>query len=76
MATPKNKISHSKTNSRFANWKNRLSTPGLVECPQCKIEAPNLSECPQCHELKKSHVVCPKCGYYDGEQIVSKNEEK
>jgi RNA polymerase sporulation-specific sigma factor len=63
MALPKNKISHSKTNSRFANWKNRLSTPGLVECPQC-------------HELKKSHVVCPKCGYYDGEQIVSKKEEK
>ena len=65
MATPKNKISHSKTNSRFANWKNRLSTPGLVECPQC-------------HELKKSHVVCPKCGYYDGKQVVdvAKKENK
>ena len=54
MAVPKNKISKSKTNSRFANWK--LQSPGLVECPQC-------------HELKKSHQACPKCGYYKGEQI-------
>ena len=60
MAVPKNKISKSKTNSRFANWK--LQTPGLVECPQC-------------HELKKSHQVCPKCGYYKGEQVVRQKSE-
>ena len=49
MAVPKNKVSKSKTNSRFANWK--LKT------------------------LKKSHQVCPKCGYYDGEQVVQKNND-
>ena len=42
MAVPKNKISKSKTNSRYANWK--LKATGLVECPQC-------------HELIKSHTV-------------------
>lgn len=61
MAVPKNKVSKSKTNSRFANWK--LKTPGLTECPQC-------------HELIKSHQVCPKCGYYDGEQVVQIKSEK
>ena len=61
MAVPKRKVSKQRTNTRYAQW---------------KLSAPNLVECPQCHELKKSHVVCPKCGYYDGEQIVSKNEEK
>ena len=64
MATPKNKISHSKTNSRFANWKNRLSTPGLVECPQC-------------HARKAAHAVCPECGYYNGEKKMAvKADEK
>ena len=48
MAVPKNKVSKSKTNSRFANW--RVKTPGLAECP--------------------------KCGYYDGELVVEKKEEK
>ncbi len=61
MAVPKNKISKSKTNSRFANW---------------KVKAPGLVECPHCHELKKSHEVCPKCGYYGDEQVVAKKEEK
>ncbi len=60
MAVPKNKISKSKTNSRFANLK--LQSPGLVECPQC-------------HELKKSHQACPKCGYYKGEQIIRQKSE-
>ena len=61
MAVPKNKVSKSKTNSRFANW---------------KLKTPCLTECPQCHELIKSHQVCPKCGYYDGEQVVQKKSEK
>ena len=61
MAVPKNKISKSKTNSRFANW---------------KVAAPQLVECPQCHQLIKSHQVCPNCGYYDGEQVVTKSDKK
>lgn len=61
MAVPKNKISKSKTNSRFASTF-KVKTPGLVECPQC-------------HELKKSHQMCPKCGYYNGEKIVDLKED-
>ena len=60
MAVPKNKISKSKTNSRFANWK--LKATGLVECPQC-------------HELIKSHMVCPKCGYYKGTLVKEPNQK-
>ena len=60
MAVPKNKISKSKTNSRFANWK--VSAPGLVECPQGK-------------ELIKSHTVCPKCGNYKGKEGIAPKEE-
>ena len=60
MAVPKSKISKSKTNSRFANW--RLSAPGLVRCPQC-------------HELIKSHTVRPKCGYYKGQAVVAPEED-
>ena len=60
MAVPKNKISKSKTNSRYANWK--LKTPGLVECPQC-------------HEYKKSNQACPNCGYYKGEQVIKQKAE-
>ena len=60
MAVTKNKITKSKTNSRYANWK--ISAPGLVECPQCK-------------ELIKSHTVCPKCGYYKGKEVVAPKAE-
>ncbi len=55
MAVPKNKVSKSKTSSRFANW---------------KVKTPGLSECPHCHELKKNHEVCPHCGFYKGEQVI------
>ena len=61
MAVPKGKISKARGNSRYANWK--LSTPNLVECPQCKARI-------------KSHTVCPECGYYKGAQVVSANEKK
>ncbi len=55
MAVPKRKISKARGNSRYANWK--LTTPNLVECPECKT-------------LIKSHTVCPNCGYYNGKQVV------
>ena len=61
MAVPKSKTSKARKRSRAANW---------------KITAPAIVECPRCHEPKLAHRVCKKCGYYDGEQIVSKKEEK
>ena len=35
MAVPKRKMSKARRDSRRANWK--LTVPGLVECPQCRI---------------------------------------
>lgn len=61
MALPKGKISKARKHSRQANWK--LTLPGIVECPQC-------------HEMKLAHRVCKNCGYYNGKQVVVKNEEK
>ena len=58
MAVPKRKMSKARRDSRRANWK--LTVPGLVECPQC-------------HEMKMPHRVCPECGYYNGKQVIVKN---
>jgi large subunit ribosomal protein L32 len=61
MAVPKGKISKACRNSRRANWK--LQLPGIVECPQC-------------HQMKLAHRVCKNCGYYNGVQVVNKDEKK
>ncbi|MBQ6399985.1 MAG: 50S ribosomal protein L32 [Clostridia bacterium] len=61
MAVPKGKISKARRNSRRANW---------------KLEMPAIGECPQCHQMKLSHRVCKNCGYYNGVQVVSKEEKK
>ncbi len=61
MAVPKGKISKARRNSRRANWK--LELPGIVECPHC-------------HQMKLSHRVCKNCGYYNGVQVVNKDEKK
>ena len=61
MAVPKGKISKARRNSRRANWK--LEMPGIVECPQC-------------HQMKLAHRVCKNCGYYNGVQVVTKDEKK
>ena len=61
MAVPKGKISKARRNSRAANWK--LELPGIVECPQC-------------HQMKLAHRVCKNCGYYNGVQVVNKDEKK
>ena len=61
MAVPKGKVSKARRNSRRANWK--LEMPGIVECPQC-------------HQMKLAHRVCKNCGYYNGVQVVNKDEKK
>ena len=60
MAVPSRVTSKAKGRSRRAHWK--LSSPNLVECPQC-------------HAKKLAHRVCKHCGYYDGEQIIKMDEE-
>ncbi|MCY6372379.1 50S ribosomal protein L32 [Clostridium ganghwense] len=58
MAHPKSKTSKARRDSRRAQTF-KLSVPGMVECPQC-------------HEMKLAHRVCKECGYYNGKEIVSK----
>jgi len=38
------------------------------------VTGPAVTECPQCHSLKQPHSVCPVCGYYNGRQVVQKEE--
>ena len=61
MAVPKTKVSKARKNSRKANWK--AAAPTLVECSHCK-------------ELVKPHTVCKNCGYYDGKEVVAKQEKE
>lgn len=61
MAVPKGKISKARRNSRKANWK--VSTPSIVECPNC-------------HEMKKPHMICKKCGYYNGKEVIAQKKEE
>ncbi len=58
MAHPKRKTSKARRDSRRAQTF-KLSAPGIVECPQC-------------HEMKLSHRVCKECGYYNGKEVVAK----
>jgi large subunit ribosomal protein L32 len=63
MAQPKKKTTRSRKGMR--QWKEKIATPNLVECPHC-------------HKMILSHRVCPYCGYYDGEQkiVVGAKEKK
>ena len=38
-----------------------------------KLTVPGVAPCPNCGELRKSHMVCPNCGYYNGKEVVAKN---
>ncbi|NMA55093.1 MAG: 50S ribosomal protein L32 [Firmicutes bacterium] len=59
MAVPKQRLSRSRTRRRRAKWK--LSSPGLIKCPQC-------------HEQTMPHRVCTFCGYYGGKQVIKKED--
>ncbi|HON87546.1 MAG: 50S ribosomal protein L32 [Firmicutes bacterium] len=63
MAVPKRRTSASKRDMRRASaWRNRLTSPNLIECPRC-------------HSLTLSHRVCPECGYYKGRQVTKVKEK-
>ena len=40
-----------------------------------KLETPNLSTCPQCRQPKLPHRVCSHCGYYKGVEVIEILEE-
>ena len=61
MAVPKRKTSHArKMKRRSSVWK--LETPT------------NIVKCPQCGEPILAYRVCKACGFYDGKEIIAKNE--
>jgi len=59
LAVPKKKTSKSRRDKRRTHQK--LTLPGMVECPRC-------------HEPKLAHRVCPNCGYYKGRQVIAAEE--
>lgn len=60
MAVPKRKTSKARRDKRHAaNIK--MTTPALVECPNC-------------HEQMVSHRVCPSCGEYKGVEVIAVTE--
>ncbi len=60
MAVPKRKTSKSRRDLRRSSvW---------------KLETPNLTKCSQCGELIMPHRVCDNCGYYNGKQVIKKEE--
>ena len=60
MAVPKSKVSKARRDKRRSStWK--LHLPGMVKCSNCG-------------EYNLAHHVCKNCGFYDGKQVVKKEE--
>ncbi|MDO5562198.1 MAG: 50S ribosomal protein L32 [Synergistaceae bacterium] len=57
MATPKRRVSHSRTHERKSQWLGALSAPATTTCSHCG-------------EMIESYRACPACGYYKGRQVV------
>ncbi|MBN2091010.1 50S ribosomal protein L32 [candidate division KSB1 bacterium] len=56
MPNPKRRHSKTRRDKRRTHWK--LSTPAVMECPNC-------------NETKRPHSACPNCGYYNGRSVFS-----
>lgn len=59
MAVPKRKLS--KRRSRMRASHHGLMVRSLSTCSRCSYERP-------------PHRVCPNCGFYDGREVVAKEE--
>lgn len=60
MAVPKRRVSKARRDKRRSSvW---------------KMNAPELQKCPHCGDYKRAHRVCAVCGYYNGRQVVVKEE--
>ena len=62
MATPKRRVSHSRTHNRKAHWLGALS-------------APETTACPRCGEIIRTYRACGACGYYRGRKVLAVAEE-
>ncbi len=56
MAHPKRKHSHARTCKKRSHQK--VSSPALLKCSQCK-------------RLKPKNMVCPFCGYYKNKEVIT-----
>jgi len=61
MGVPKKKTTRSRKKNRQSHQK--LKSPTIALCPQCK--AP-----------KRAHFACPECGYYKGAIVQVEKKEK
>ena len=60
MAVPKCKVSKARRDKRrSSHWK--ISVPGVTKCPKCGA-------------MRLPHRACKACGYYNGREIVVKEE--
>lgn len=57
MATPKRRISHSRTHNRKAKFIGALT-------------APEVATCTHCGEAVQTYRACSHCGYYRGRQVL------
>lgn len=62
MATPKRRVSHSRTHNRKAQWLGALSEPSLTTCKHCG-------------EVIQTYRACSACGQYKGRQIIKISEK-
>jgi len=60
MAVPKKKVSSARRDKRRASV-SKLTAPALVACKKCG-------------ELIAPHTVCSACGFYDGKEVIKKEE--
>lgn len=60
MAVPKRRTSSAKRDQRRASVS--------------KVKAVAIQKCPNCGEYKRTHRVCDVCGYYNGKQVIVKEE--
>ncbi len=60
MAVPKRRTSKARKNKRRSSvWK--LDTPNLIKCPNCSA-------------YTLPHRVCDSCGYYNGREVIAKED--
>lgn len=60
MATPKRKMSRSRTRHRRARW--------------LRVERPTYATCKRCKSPIRPHTVCRTCGVYAGREVLEIEE--
>ena len=51
-------------------------TRGRMRRTHYKVEANSVVKCKNCGSMIKPHRACPECGFYNGKNVVSKEEKE